>query len=75
MKKSNMYLIVIMVLIAIVTCLTGWQKADAADKLKIALVLPGKKDDVSFNQAMYRGMMEYTEKHADEVDVKVVENI
>ncbi len=75
MKKSNMYLIVIMVLIAIVTCLTGWQKADAADKLKIALVLPGKKDDVSFNQAMYRGMMEYAEKHADEVDVKVVENI
>jgi hypothetical protein len=38
-----MYLIVIMVLIAIVTCLTGWQKADAADKLKIALVLPVKK--------------------------------
>lgn len=25
------------------------------EKLKIALVLPGKKDDVSFNQAMYRG--------------------
>ena len=24
---------------------------------------------------MYRGMMEYAEKHADEVDVKVVENI
>ena len=26
---------------------------DAEKKLKVALILPGKKDDVSFNQAMY----------------------
>lgn len=44
-------------------------------KMKIALVLPGKKDDVSFNQAMYAGVMEYADKHTDQVEVKVVENI
>lgn len=47
----------------------------ATEKLRIALVLPGKKDDVSFNQAMYAGVMEYADKHADQVEVKVVENI
>ena len=49
--------------------------ADSADKTQIALVLPGKKDDVSFNQAMYEGMMEYADAHADEVEVRVVEGI
>jgi basic membrane protein A len=47
----------------------------ATKKLKVALVLPGKKDDVSFNQAMYEGVMQYAEKHSSEVEVKVVENI
>ena len=37
----------------------GETQEETAEKTKIALVLPGKKDDVSFNQAMYEGMMEY----------------
>lgn len=45
------------------------------EKLKIALVLPGKKDDVSFNQAMYRGATEYAAAHADSVELKVVEGV
>jgi basic membrane protein A len=45
------------------------------EKLKVALILPGKKDDVSFNQAMYEGMMEYYNNHQDEVELKVVENM
>jgi basic membrane protein A len=44
-------------------------------KLKVALVLPGKKDDVSFNQAMYEGMTAYAKANADEIDLKVVENV
>ena len=32
---------------------------ETVEKKQIALVLPGKKDDVSFNQALYEGMMEY----------------
>ena len=48
---------------------------DAAKKLKVALILPGKKDDVSFNQAMYEGVTAYAEAHADTIDLKVVENV
>lgn len=49
--------------------------AGADGKKKVALVLPGKKDDVSFNQAMYRGMNDYFEAHQDELDLKVVEGV
>ena len=49
--------------------------ATPAKKLKVALILPGKKDDVSFNQAMYEGMEEYYNNHQDEVELKVVENM
>ena len=49
--------------------------APANEKLKVALVLPGKKDDVSFNQAMYRGATEYAAAHADTIELKVVEDI
>jgi len=49
--------------------------ASAAEKLKVALVLPGKKDDVSWNQAMYLGMMAVAEKYSDKIDVTVVEEV
>ncbi len=44
-------------------------------KKKVALVLPGKKDDVSFNQAMYRGMTEFAEAHSDSIELSVVEDV
>ena len=43
--------------------------------LKVALVLPGKKDDVSFNQAMYRGMTDFYNAHSNDIELKVVENV
>ena len=47
----------------------------AVKKLKVALILPGKKDDVSFNQAMYEGITAYADAHTDEIELKVVENV
>lgn len=44
-------------------------------KLKVALILPGKKDDVSFNQAMYEGMKQYADAHPDDIELKVTENV
>lgn len=72
-----------MVLVMLLGSLTGCGKSnsgsksagDTTKKLKVALVLPGKKDDVSFNQAMYEGMMKYVEAHKDEMELKVVENV
>lgn len=51
------------------------EKAGADGVLKVALILPGKKDDVSFNQAMFQGMQKYVDAHAGEIDLKVVENV
>ena len=69
MKKLLVLLLVAAVL------LPCFASAMADDVLKVALVLPGKKDDVSFNQAMYREMVEYYENHSDEIELKVVENV
>lgn len=49
--------------------------AETAEKDPDRPGAPRKKDDVSFNQAMYEGMMEYADAHADEVEVRVVEGI
>ena len=49
--------------------------ASAEEKLKVALILPGKKDDVSFNQAMYEGLIAYSEAHPDELELKITENV
>ncbi len=43
--------------------------------LKVAVILPGKKDDVSFNQAMYEGLMAYNDAHPGEIELKVTENV
>ncbi len=53
----------------------GGAKEEKNSKMKVALILPGKFDDVSFNQAMYEGMTDYAELHADEVELKCVEGI
>lgn len=65
----------LVLLLAVAILLPSVASVMAEDVLKVALVLPGKKDDVSFNQAMYRGMMEYYENHKDEIELKVVENV
>lgn len=72
MKKGLLVLSVALVFVLTISC---FSTAFAADQLKVALVLPGKADDVSFNQAMYRGAMEYAELHPDLISLKVVEGV
>lgn len=45
------------------------------EPLKIALILPGAKDDVSFNQAMYEGMVAIEAEYGDKIAVTYVENV
>ena len=82
MKKILALVLALVMALALVACGGGKQEEpkkeeadEGAEKLKVALVLPGKKDDVSFNQAMYRGMNDYYDAHADEIELTVVENI
>ena len=60
--------------LALVLCL-GMLCANAEDPMKIALILPGAKDDVSFNQAMYEAMMVIIEEYGDAIEVSIVENV
>ena len=56
----------------------GWFSKDKKaenDKLKIALLLPGRVDDVSWNQAMYQGMKQVEAKYSDKIEVKYVEEV
>ncbi len=77
MKKSlkivSLVLALCLAMSSFVACSNKNDKKDGV--LKVALVLPGKKDDVSFNQAMYRGMMDYYNSHKNEIELKVVENV
>lgn len=84
MKKNFKSIAAIaMVLVMLLVSLTGCGSSnsgsksagDTTKKLKVALILPGKKDDVSFNQAMYEGMTAYFEEHKDEMELKIVENV
>lgn len=81
MKKLKKLFAIALVICMAATLLVGCGSSsdkgssDKDKKLKVALILPGKKDDVSFNQAMYRGMNEYYENNKDTIDLKVVEGI
>lgn len=49
---------------------------DSSDRpLKIALILPGKIDDVSFNQAMYEGMVKVKEELGDQIEFTFTEEV
>lgn len=43
--------------------------------IRIAVLLPGRIDDVSFNQMMYEGIVALRDELGDEVDVTYVENL
>ena len=78
LKKALALVLALVMVLALVACGNTAKEeevAEGAEKLKVALVLPGKKDDVSFNQAMYRGMNDYFENHSEEIELTVVENI
>ncbi len=48
---------------------------DENDLLKVVLILPGKIDDVSWNQAMYEGVKELEEEYKDKIVVTYVEEV
>ena len=50
-------------------------EAPAAEALKVALILPGRADDVSWNQAAYEGMQRAVKNASVPVDLTVVEDV
>jgi basic membrane protein A len=50
-------------------------EAPSADALRVALILPGRADDVSWNQAAFEGMQRAVENAGVPVELKVVEQV
>jgi basic membrane protein A len=71
MRKTVKLLFVLLVLSLLITATVS----AADEKLKVALILPGQADDMSFNQAMYDAMMEVADEYADKIEVTVVEKV
>ncbi len=47
----------------------------AGDAVRVALILPGRADDVSWNQASYEGIQRAIERASVPVDLKIVEQV
>lgn len=75
--KIRQLLLVLLVITALVTVLPVNAQGDK-ETLKVALILPGRADDVSWNQAAYEGMLSAVEMVAEEgieVDLTTVEQV
>lgn len=75
-KKSLLLLIVLSMLFCVIPAFAaGSQEGDTSGRMKIALILPGKIDDVSWNQAMYNGMKIVEEMYSEKIVVTYVEEV
>lgn len=54
---------------------SGSEATPAEEPLKIAVILPGKKDDLSFNQAMYDSMRAVENTYGEKIAVTYVEEV
>lgn len=82
MKKKTSLLLALMLVFALLMSGCGAQSTPAektGDKdvkpLKVALILPGKVDDVSWNQAMNEGMKALEKEYAGKIEVTYSENV
>ncbi|HHW07716.1 MAG TPA: BMP family ABC transporter substrate-binding protein [Clostridia bacterium] len=82
MRKKGWLLLVFMVVLALVVAGCGGNEgnrqeagAGGEEPFKVALILPGKADDVSFNQAMYQGMKTVESALGSQIQVTYVEEV
>lgn len=78
MKKTSNILIVTIISLALILSSCS-QIADVgqdpSETVRIAGLLPGRIDDMSFNQQLYEGLMYIDEKLGDQVDITYVEGL
>ncbi len=75
-KKALLLLMVFVLVFSVMPVFAGGsQEKSSDDRMRVALILPGKIDDVSWNQAMYDGMKAVEEMYADKISVTYVEEV
>jgi len=83
-KGKGLLLVSLIMLICCVLSACGGEESSGAsssstdssnEPLKVALILPGKIDDVSFNQAMYEGMREVKKELGDQIEFAYTEEV
>jgi len=75
MKRTIRRMLGMLCLAALLLPGAGAVPAQADDVLRIALILPGKIDDVSWNQAMYEGMKTVEKELGDQGEVSYTEEV
>jgi basic membrane protein A and related proteins len=78
MRKSLTVLLILAVLVAALPTALAQDETAEPVTVKVALILPGRADDVSWNQAAYDGMLSAVDKVAEagiEVDLTTVEEV
>lgn len=86
MKKKVSLLLVAMLVVSLLVAGCGQKEQTAGQEgagggeqkekpLKVALILPGKIDDVSWNQAMYEGMKALEEEYKGKIEVTYTEEV
>lgn len=80
MKRKIAILVVMLLVLTLAFSACGKSEVTSQpegkeDVLKVALILPGKADDVSFNQAMYEGLRDVCEEYGDKIEFTYVEEV
>jgi len=78
MKRVKTILVLLLMVVAMSALWAGGAAEKAVEKegvLKVAVLLPGKVDDVSWNQALYDGMKRIEAEMVDSLDVTYVEEV
>jgi basic membrane protein A and related proteins len=78
MKKSIFLVFLMVVLVASLAACAPVKSdtgADASEAYRVALILPGRADDVSWNQAAFEGMKWAVDNVGFPVELKVVEQV
>lgn len=74
-KKFRLVVLILVMVLAITACQPDTPEATEEGALRVALILPGRADDLSWNQAAYEGMNKAVAETTLDVELSIVEQV